>query len=212
MSVPRLKVMFIGDSITAGTGGQTNFGGYTAQTGQGRTYSGVTWRKTGTLALGYDDGLFSGGVGFRIDEMLVPTGLDLTTWAPDLVVMHVGTNDATQRATGGVPTLATSQTNLTTLLDLVRAANANCVVFFAQIIPNTDAGADAAITAQNAAFVTQIGLRADVALITIVDQNAAIRTNASWATQWMNDTTHPNYRGYNAMATTWRTALTAAGY
>lgn len=212
MSVPRLKAMFVGDSITAGTGGQTNFGGYTAQTGQGRLYNGVTWRKTGTLALGYDDGLYSGGVGFRIDEILVPTSLDLTTFKPDLVIMHVGTNDATQRASGGVPTLATSQTNLTTLLDAIRTANANCVVFFAQIIPNVDGPTDTAITAQNSAFVTQIGLRSDAALITIVDQNAAIRANASWATQWMNDNTHPNYRGYNAMATAWRTALTTAGY
>lgn len=212
MSTARLKVMFIGDSITAGTGGQTNLGGYSAQTAQGRLHNGVTWRRTGTLTLGYDDSLFSGGIGFRIDQMLVPTGLDLTTFKPDIVVMHVGTNDATQRVSGGVPTLATSQASLTTLLDAVRAAKANCVVFFAQIVPNTDAATDAVITTQNAAFVTQIGLRSDAALISIVDQNAAIKANAAWATQWMSDTTHPNYRGYNVMAAAWRAALTAAGY
>ena len=87
-----------------------------------------------------------------------------------------------------------------------------CVVFFAQIVPNTDAATDAVITTQNAAFVTQIGLRSDAALISIVDQNAAIKANAAWATQWMSDTTHPNYRGYNVMAAAWRTALTTAGY
>lgn len=212
MSVPRLKVMFIGDSITAGTGGVVSFGGYRAQTAQGRLYNGTPWRTTGTLTGNYEFALWSGGIGFRIDEMIVPTGLDLTTFVPDMVIMHVGSNDAAQRVTGGTPLLATSQASLTTLLDLIRAANAACVVFFAQIIPNTDPPYDAEITVQNAAFTTQIGLRADAALITFVNQNAAMRTNVNWATEWMNDTAHPNYRGYNAMATAWRTALTAGGY
>lgn len=208
----RLKAMFVGDSITFGTGGQTNFGGYRATTAQGRLYGGVTWKTCGTLVGNCDDSLWSGGVGFRIDEMLVPVGLDLVTFVPDIVIAHVGTNDATQRATGGSPTLAASQANLTILLDSIRAASPLCIVFFAQIVPNVDPTADAIITAQNAAFVTQIGLRADAAFFRIVDQNAAIRANASWATQWMADVTHPNYRGYNAMAGAWRTALAASGY
>jgi lysophospholipase L1-like esterase len=85
-------------------------------------------------------------------------------------------------------------------------------VFFALIIPNQDAGANTLITAQNLAFSTQIAARSDASYITIVDHNAAFLTNASWATDWMSDVTHPNQQGYAKMASTWDTALTTAGW
>lgn len=211
----RLRVMFVGDSITGGTtGSATNYGGYRGQLlGQKLPY-GMMMKTVGsnTVSMFGGENKWVGAAGYRIDQINPEAARDCTQWGWDVALVHVGTNDATQRNSGGTPTLATSQTNLTTLLNNLRAANPSGRVFFAKICPSRNAAVDALIVAQNSAFETQILARADASLITIVDIYAAIKANVNWTTEWMFDDTHPNDYGYGAIATAWATALTAAGY
>jgi lysophospholipase L1-like esterase len=209
----RRNVIFCGDSITDGFGGLVNFGGFRGLLLGQRSLNGLPWNAGGGTVTGtFGANRYVGGSGQTIAQITANLVLDGPQWAYDTVIAHVGTNDATQRNTGGVPTLATSQANLTTFLDTIRAQQPSARVFFALIIPNQDVGANTLITAQNSAFATQIAARADVALITLVDHNAAFLANASWATDWMSDVTHPNAQGYVKMASTWGTAFTAAGW
>jgi lysophospholipase L1-like esterase len=209
----RRNVMFCGDSITEGFGGATNYGGFRAKLLGLRKTNNLPWRCGGsTTNMISGENRYCGGSGLTIAQIDALLAIDGPQWVYDTIIAHVGTNDATQRNTGGVPTLATSQANLTTFLDRIRAQQPTARVFFALIIPNTNAGADTLITAQNAAFAAQIAARADAGFITVVDQNAAFRANAAWATEWMADATHPNNFGYVTMANTWDTALTAAGW
>lgn len=210
----RRQVLFVGDSITSGTGGSANYGGYRGQLLNLVSTGGLPWRVGGSNTTNNNgaENRWCGGSGLRIDQIQPELARDGVQWFYNATFLHVGTNDATQRASGGTPTLATSQANLTTMLDTIRTQQPNSRVFFALIIPNQDAQANTAITAQNAAFATQIAGRADAALITVVDQNAAFLANPSWASQWMFDNTHPNDAGYAVMAATWNAAVIAAGF
>lgn len=211
----RLRVMFVGDSITGGTtGSATNYGGYRGQLLGQKLPNGMLMRTVGsnTLSLFGAENKWVGAGGYRIDQINPEAARDSVQWAWDVALLHVGTNDATQRNSGGTPTLATSQANLTTLLNNLRASNPSGRVFFAKICPSRNAAVDALIVAQNSAFETQILARSDASLITIVDIYAAIKANANWTTEWMFDDTHPNDYGYGAVATAWANALTAAGY
>lgn len=209
----RRRVLFVGDSITEGFGGLTSYGGFRARLLGLRKTNGLPWRcGGGTTNMISGENRYCGGTGLTISQIDALLAIDGAQWGYDTVIAHVGTNDATQRNTGGTPTLATSQANLTTMLDRIRTQQPNARVFFGLIIPNTNAGADALITAQNSAFSTQIAARSDAALITIVDHNAAFKANANWSTEWMADASHPNNTGYVTMANTWDTALTAAGW
>lgn len=209
----RRNVIFCGDSITDGFGGLANYGGFRGLLLGQRSFGGLPWNAGGSTVAGYfGANRYVGAIGYTIAQITANLAVDGIQWPYDTVIAHVGTNDATQRNVGGVPTLATSQANLTTFLDTIRSQQPTCRVFFALIIPNQDAGANTLITAQNAAFAAQIAARADAGFITTVDQNAAFLANASWATDWMSDVTHPNAQGYAKMASVWGTAFTAAGW
>lgn len=209
----RRNVIFCGDSITDGVGGLAGGGGFRGQVLGSRSYNGMPWNTGGSAITGvFGANRYCGGSGQTIAQIDANLIIDGVQWQYDTIVAHVGTNDATQRNTGGVPTLATSQANLTTFLDRIRAQQPTARVFFALIIPNTNAGADALIVAQNAAFAAQIAARADAGFITTVDMYTAFTANPAWATAWMSDATHPNQQGYATMATTWITALAAAGW
>jgi lysophospholipase L1-like esterase len=212
--MPRLNVMFVGDSVTVGTLGSTSVGGYRGQLLTARSYQGVPYRAVGTTTTGMSGGeaRMCGASGLTVGDLIPYVTTDGATYSWDIALVHAGTNDCTQRNAGGTPTLATSQANLTLLLDKLRTQNPAGRVFFAKIIPNTTAAVDTLIDAQNTAFATQIAARSDAALITVVDHNAAFKANASWATEWMGDATHPNDQGYKVVAATWGTALTAAGF
>lgn len=210
-----LNVMPIGDSITQGTGSSTNYGGYRGQLFTIKpTYLGLPYRSCGsnTLNLFGGENKWCGASGYRIDQINPEVQRDCVQWEWDVALVHVGTNDATQRNSGGTPTLATSQANLTIMLDYLRAARPTGRVFFMKIIPSTTAAVDTLIDAQNTAFAAQIAARSDAAYITIVDVYSDFKANANWATEYMSDATHPNNMGYRVMATSLATALTAAGY
>lgn len=212
--MPRLKVLFVGDSITHGTGGTASAGGYRGQLQNLHSYNGLPWRCVGASVLNLIGGepRWCGASGQTVGDTVANVNADGPAFGWDVAIVHLGTNDATQRNTGGTPTLATTQANVTTMLDALRAQNATGRVFWGLIIPNQVAAVDTLIQAQNSAISTQIAARSDASYITVVDHYAAFTANASWATDYMNDNTHPKDAGYRVMASTWSTALTAAGY
>lgn len=151
--------------------------------------------------------------GLRVDEIIVApyTIVQCPAFEPDVVFLHIGTNDCTQLNSGAWVggSIAISITNLGTLLDHIRSANSLTRVFIAKIVPNTLAGANDQILLWNAAMATAVAARSDTALITVVDMYTTFTNNASWATDYMADATHPNLAGNTVMATTFYTAFDA---
>jgi hypothetical protein len=128
---------------------------------------------------------------------------------PDLVIIHIGTNDVTQSISGAWVggSIALSITNLSTLLTTIFANKSDTIVCVCKIIPNRDATNDAGMTSWNSSMATMVAAHANASRIFTADCNTAFKNDATWATDYMNDDTHPNSAGESVMATTIQTAI-----
>lgn len=122
---------------------------------------------------------------------------------PDLVLLHIGTNNFSLD-NGGVASI----------LDKISAwaqANYPLTVFLARIIPSVDG--TLAVTAFNDNVEMIAHARPDIRVV-IVDQQSALRTggDANKADPaLMADNLHPNATGYDRMANRWRDAVVGSG-
>jgi lysophospholipase L1-like esterase len=201
-----LRIMPLGDSITAGPGcwrallwdhlqrsGYTNIDFVGSQAGGGCSVA--------------HDGDHEGHSGFAAtgiaDQNQLPPWLAATH--PDIVLMHLGTNDLWG------DTIPTSRiiTAYSTLVDQMRASNPNMKIIVAQIIPMEPSGctgcAQRVIALNNAIPGWAAGKTTSQSPITVVDQ----WTGFSAATDTF-DGVHPVDSGFQKMADRWYPALATA--
>jgi len=202
-----VRVMPLGDSITAGTG----------------CWRAYLWNRLRTT--GYTDIDFVGGVsdgggcnpGFSYDHDheghggFSATGIadnnQLPPWlaaaSPDVVVMHLGTNDMW----GGHIPLRNKLNAFTKLVGQMRADNADMKIIVAQIIPmsaSACATCPADVVALNNALPGwAAGLTTARSPIVVAD----LWTGFNPATD-TGDGVHPNDAGYRKMADSWHPVLT----
>jgi lysophospholipase L1-like esterase len=189
-----IRVMPLGDSITYGVGSST-----------GSSYRADLWRRLVTQA-GYNvdfvgsqqsgslpDTDNEGHSGWRIDQIAASVDGWLATYQPDVVLLHIGTNDMNQNYQ-----VDTAPQRLGGLIDKVLADRPTATVLVAKIVPSLDATIQSRINAFNAAVpdvVAARGVRAklvDLSVLSAAD---------------LNDTLHPNDNGYLRMSVRWYTAL-----
>lgn len=209
-----MKIMCVGDSITNGLN-SANPGGYRAELfdkiTRHLTYtpSFVGWQTNGACG---DASFWCGLSGERTDECRARTIVQAPAFQPDIVFLHIGTNDTTQlSSTAGPNTVEMSMGYLNQILDDFRAANPNCIVFVCTIIDHQTYGA--AVVTYNTALLDSVALRADYASdhVLIVDMYDAL--GAYNTTSWLSgDPTHPREAGYSIMATTFYNAFIAKGF
>ncbi len=146
---------------------------------------------------GVTDGDHEGHSGFRTDEIEAQLAGWLVGNAPDVVLLHLGTNDILQSVATNV-----ADQNLRDIIGLLRVANPNVTVLLAQVIPNEPAN-EAATLALNAAIATIAGdLDGPASPVLLVDHY----TGYDGAT--LNaDGIHPNATGEARMAQVWTDAL-----
>lgn len=153
-----------------------------------------------------------GASGQRVDQIssTYDPGGQVLRQQPELIIIHLGTNDCTQVNSGAWVggSVALSITNLGTLLTTIFAnADANALVCVCKIVPNTLAAVDTLITTWNSSMATMVAAHANTSRIFIADINTAFKNNASWATDYMNDATHPNSAGKAVMGSTIQSAI-----
>jgi hypothetical protein len=119
-------------------------------------------------------------------------GTGRTAISPQYVLLHIGTNDASQGATP-----ALMETRLTQLLTDLKSDLPSSQVIVASLIPRTDSSADELVEEQyNAAMpaiVAEMG-----ANFHFLDMHDVINPSTDLA-----DGVHPNIGGYNKMADAW---------
>lgn len=196
----RLKIMPLGDSITWGTP-DPSYGGYRHLLGTLLTNDGYSFEFVGSGQSG--NGVIpspnnEGHPGWTI--LQIKNGIDSKGWLetsqPDIVLLHIGTNDFRPRVGGA----ASAPGNLSTLLDDILARLPQAHVIVAQIIPFRP-GPDQVHRSYNAAIpgiVASKGPR-----VSRVDMQN-ILSPSDYA-----DGLHPNAGGYNKMARAWEGALRA---
>jgi lysophospholipase L1-like esterase len=193
-----VRIMPLGDSITFGTP-DLGYGGYrrllgTLLAADGYMIDFVGSRRSGYIAHPNNEG----HVGGTIRQL--KNGIDsnrwLETYRPDLVLLHIGTNDMFQGKT------AAAAGNLVELLDdiLMRLPDARVIV--AQIIRYRQPGGHDHM-AFNAAIAGIVASKAPRAFA--VDMQELLEPS-DYA-----DDLHPNALGYDKMARAWEAAIRAVG-
>jgi lysophospholipase L1-like esterase len=191
------KILPLGDSITDGFGVP---GGYRIDlfrlaleankdiTFVGRAMNGPDSVAGQTFPRGHE-----GYIGWRIgqiDDIVPSPALDAD---PDIVLLHIGTNDIFQSAAGAPERLAT-------LVDQILAELPESLLVVAAIIPLTNSSA--AIMAYNSALRALVETRAGQGQhIVFVDQFSGFPSSE------LDDGVHPNAQGYARMADVWFAAI-----
>jgi lysophospholipase L1-like esterase len=201
-SVPtsrRLRIMPVGDSITYGMI-NPNYGGYRHLLGRLLTADGYPFDFVGSQQSGADvipSSNHEGHPGWTIPE--IKYGIDAKHWLetnqPDLILLHIGTNDINRGDAAGAPA------NLSALLDVILARSPDTRIIVAQIIhPQT--GLDRDFLAFDEAIP---GIAASKGpRISVVDMQN-ILTPRDYA-----NSLHPNDKGYDKMAHAWESAIRVA--
>lgn len=212
------RVLCIGDSIIYGTGDATTlaegaFRFHIAKTLPATIKSQIRWCGD-NVASGYESSgnKMCGATGQRIDEINASydVGGQCLRWQPSLVPIHLGTNDMTQLNSGTWVggSVSLSVTNMGVLLDSIRNNAVNAVVILCKLMPNQTAGANTNIVSWNTSIATAVAGRSDSGSIVLADIYTAFTNNASWATDYMADNTHPNSAGNSVMASQIITSIT----
>lgn len=160
--------------------------------------------------------------GWRADEILNNTGVhpegatsgsgNLNDWlgsyTPDVVLMHLGTNDAIDND-GGASFVSQTKADLGTIIDTLINDNSAVKIFMARLIPSQNGTVNTRITNLNAA-ISDLAAEKNAGngsdYVFLVDQNSGFNTSTMFA-----DDYHPNATGDQFMAEQWYTAMVQNG-
>lgn len=200
---PPLRIMPLGDSITYGSGGTANLGGY-----RGTLYTALTaagynpdfiGSQTANSSLMADQN-HEGHGGWRIDQL----DASMTGWLgsmadPDVVLMHIGTNDFGQ---------SLDTPDAINRLDALILKIATLRPYAHIIVTNLMTRGEPTNTTIEAEFNPYVQERVQAHAtagrrVTFLDMRAAVPLSD------MPDNLHPNQTGYDKMAAAWLPAIQA---
>ncbi|MFD5319616.1 SGNH/GDSL hydrolase family protein [Streptomyces sp. NPDC127098] len=191
-----VRVMPLGDSITDGFNvpGGYRIGLWDRLVAAGTTVDFVGSMSNGPSSLGDRD--HEGHSGWTIAGIDGNVSRWLSTYAPQTILLHIGTNDIYGPDPGGAPN------RLATLVNRITTQLPQSWLFLATITPLP--AWDQTVRAFNATIPGLVQSQVNAGRrVRLVDMYAAL-TNADIA-----DGVHPNATGYNKMAAAWYTALRA---
>jgi lysophospholipase L1-like esterase len=189
---PLLRIMPLGDSITYGVG-SSDGGGYRAALALRLAAAGFRVDFVGSQVagpLGADDDNEGHG-GWTIAQIDGRIDGWLAAYRPDVVLLHIGTNDVHRK------NLVGAAARLGLLLDRIRRDAPATQVFVARIVGSRNADLQRRIARYNAEVARLVIARRDP-LLYLVDQGRVLAPYL-----------HPNDAGYAAMADNWFAAVAA---
>ncbi|MGX2998745.1 SGNH/GDSL hydrolase family protein [Streptomyces sp. JNUCC 64] len=198
-NVPRLTVMPLGDSITQGVGSSTG-DGYRAALRDGLAEHATEVDFVGSLRHGtHPDPDHEGHSGYRIDQIAAGIGPWLLAAAPNVVTLHLGSNDVNRdHQVAGAPE------RLAGLIDQLTTAAPDLTVLVAPLVPNSRPGVAPRVAAFNRELPRIVGERRDRgAKVVLVDFDALDDGD-------LKDGLHPNDSGYRKMARAFQAGVARA--
>ncbi|WP_232791401.1 GDSL-type esterase/lipase family protein [Streptomyces capitiformicae] len=184
-----LRVMPLGDSITWGVGSST-----------GNGYRGPLWNRlaadghpldfVGTVRGGsMSDPDNQGHPGYKIHQIAALADASLTRYRPNVVTLHLGTNDLNESYQ-----VSTATDRLKSLVNQITAAAPDATVLVASLVVSTSGSEEQYRAAYNQA-IPRIVSDAQAA-----GKKVAYVDMSSLTTADLDDTLHPNDSGYQKMA------------
>jgi lysophospholipase L1-like esterase len=199
------RIMPLGDSITRGWYGSTYRWGYRKPLYDMLKNDGYDFDFVGSAADGnFPDPNHEGHDGWHADQILSYVGGWLTTHQPDVVLLHIGTNDVT----GGDQNV-NEVNGILNVIDSYETGNNKQVTVILALIINRRIDSPAAKRAATTQFNVDVNNMATSRIangddIIVVDMESALDYNISVD---MADEVHPNDNGYGKMAAVWYNAL-----
>jgi lysophospholipase L1-like esterase len=192
------KIMPLGDSITDGV---FTPGGYRIKLWSNVQNAGKTIDFVGSLSNGPDslpDKNHEGHSGWRIDQLDSNINGWMDQYQPDIVLLHIGTNDITQDYDMG-----NAANRVGSLVDKICARlPGGGKVYVAQVIPISYASGDQVAVSFNNQLASMVQAKKNSGLpVELVDMHSALTTSD------LQDQVHPNLTGYNKMADVWFNAI-----
>jgi lysophospholipase L1-like esterase len=193
-----VRILPLGDSITYGLG-SLRHGSYRVELAHRLRAAGVAVDMVGSNRsgpAGADDDN-EGHSGWRIDQVAERADEWMATYRPDVVLLHVGTNDmrSDEKAAGAAA-------RLSALVDRLLAASPDVTVLVAEIVGARDDSLGGfyqhRIDAYNSRIPSIVAARGD--RVRLVNQTGVDGTD-------LYDVLHPNEFGYRKMAWNWYRAL-----
>lgn len=194
-----VTVMPLGDSITFGIG-SSDGGGYRLPLWNDLLAQHIHVHFVGSLQQGPDtfDTENEGHSGWRIDQIARHVVTWLHEYRPQIVLLHIGTNDIAHNYA-----LARAPDRLSSLIDEIASADPGVRIFVALIIPcfrNAFTLAQTAIYNQAIPALVRSKFERGVYVQSVDMQGIP-------ATSMLRSGLHPNDAGYKQMATIWMNAL-----
>jgi acyl-CoA thioesterase I len=143
----------------------------------------------------------AGYCGWRTDQIAAEITAVATAAQPDIVLIHLGTNDIGQLLAAGVNN---ADANLQLIIERLRTVRPNIIVLLAQVVPRVNHASSiyiAPLNAKIAAIAAQ--MTTATSPIYLVDQNSGFDVNS----MMQFDGTHPNTAGEQRIADLWRATL-----
>ncbi|WP_285474480.1 SGNH/GDSL hydrolase family protein [Actinoplanes sp. NBRC 101535] len=190
-----LRIMPLGDSITSGVGDPAR-DGYRRDLQQRFAAAGQPVDFVGSQTDGFAaDRNHEGHGGWTIDQLAVQADTWLATYRPDVILLHMGTNDITRREAPGV-----AAAKLSALIDQIRWTAPAAHLYVGKII----ATGVPAESPSNRRFNDLIpGIVAGKGpRVHVVDHSGVDGVS-------LYDRHHPNEYGYSRMSYRWYTAIRA---
>ncbi|MBN1618225.1 PKD domain-containing protein, partial [Candidatus Dojkabacteria bacterium] len=195
-----IKIMPLGDSITYGTYYESN-GGYRQKLYADLTNAGFNIDFVGSQNSGVSfDNDHEGHIGWFASQIRSSINVFLTSYSPDIVLLHIGTNDIE----AGIENVAEIEGILDNIDTYENSLSRNITVVLARIILRNDTSVlDDNTKAFNNAVAAMVSTRiASGDNIIIVDME-----NALTYPDDLTDNVHPNMVGYEKMAAVWYNAV-----
>lgn len=196
-----VRIMALGDSITTSNPGHNSYRYYLwhdlLNNGYGANFVGSQTRNDAGPPNNLDfDQDHEGHSGLRADELLPNVGSWVTDAQPDIVLIHLGTNDLMEGQS-----VSSTITDIGLIIDATRAVNPAIRIVVAKILPAV--GFDALVDQFNSELVNLV---ASMALpgspLVLADMNSGFSSSTD-----QYDGIHPNGIGESKMADRWYVAL-----
>jgi len=201
IEVKGMAIMPLGDSITDGARSSTA-SGYRAELWKRMLgLAGYSVDFVGSLRSGQlPDTDNEGHSGWRIDQITANIDAWLATYKPNIVLLHIGTNDMARDYE-----VATAPNRLSALVDKIAADVPGVTIVVAQIVPTADATLNKRVETFNKAIATMVQSKVSQGKkVRLVDMYHALGKAD------LSDTLHPNDSGYAKMASVWYSDLERA--
>lgn len=197
IAAPALRIMPLGDSITYGVGSSTSSSYRAALWDRlvGNSVDFVGTQRSGQLP----DTDHQGHSGWTISQIAGIASGVLSTYRPNVVTLHIGTNDMNRNVD-----VAAAPARLGALIDQILVAAPDATVLVATLVPANNATVQARVAEYNRQIPSVVAQRANAGKRVRVVSMAAV-TPADLA-----DTLHPNDAGYRKMSDAFYAGIQAA--